>query len=140
MKILVISQPQHQSGEPPWPADGTYWVQTKHKKNPKKWEGMNWIKLIDAIKLVKLYHYSLVSHLYSWTVNRNTNRWATKTPISETHMSYKRKKVYTNRWTKYKNYINIQRLFISKKNMSVKIVSALKYERPRVSGTRKAEG
>ena len=140
MKILVISQPQHQSGEPPWPADGTYWVQTKHKKNPKKWEGMNWIKLIDAIKLVKLYHYSLVSHLYSWTVTRNKIDGQPRPQYQRHICPTKEKKVYKNRWTKYKNYINIQRLFISKTNMSVKIVSALKYERPRVSGTRKAEG
>ena len=55
--------------------------------------------------------------------------------IRDTYVLQKKK-----RYTKYKNYINIQRLFISKTNMSVKIVSALKYERPRVSGTRKAEG
>jgi len=54
MKILVISQPQHQSGEPPWPADGTYWVQTKHKKKPQKMGGqelnkINWRNKISKI-------------------------------------------------------------------------------------------
>ena len=56
--------------------------------------------------------------------------------IRDTYVLQKKKKVYKNRWTKYKKFINIQRLFISKTNMSVKIVSALKYERPRVPGTR----
>lgn len=118
MKMTAISRPQHQCGEPPWPADGTYWVQMNkwNTKTPKNWEGKNWIKLSDAIKLLKVYHYLLVC-IVGLKLEIQINEQPRLQYERHIFSTKKEKKRYTKIGeqnmgdTKYKNYINIQRLF-----------------------------